>query len=93
MAVKLELEKVLAQTETITDAHILDHALANLTKLSASLQVHIPKESIDTNEAMPLPSGFVPVEKFPPAKKNEVQLRFSRTTNSAGRKQKMVPLL
>ena len=83
MAVKLELEKALAQTEA--DVHILDHALANLTKLSAFLQVHIPKESIDTNEAMPLPSSFVPVEKFPPA---EVQLHFSRTTNSAGRKQK-----
>lgn len=90
MAVKVELEKVLAQTEAITDAHILDHALANLTKLSASLQVHIPKES---NEEMPPPSTFVSVEKFPPAKKNELQLRFSKTTNSAGRKQKMVPLL
>ena len=92
MAVKLELEKVLAQTEAITDAHILDHALANLTKLSASLQVHIPKEIDGTKEAILQPSSFVPVEKFPPAKKNEVQLRFSRTTHSAGRKQKMIPL-
>ena len=61
MAVKLEFEKFLSRTEAITDAHILDHTLANLTKLSASLQGHILKESI---EAMPLPNSFATVEKF-----------------------------
>ena len=87
-SVQREAERLLSLTRTITDTHLLDHALSTLSKLASSLQAHV---STEQNEE--LVTSFTTVDKFAPAQMNERQLQFKRTTNSAGRKQKMIPLV
>ena len=86
-AIKAEAEKVLSYTQEVTDTHILDHTIATLSQLSTSLLAHLPSSTSDQQ-----PTTFVDVEKFAPAQKNEPQIQFKRTTSSAGRKQKIIPL-
>ena len=89
-AVQVAAEWVQSLSKAITDTHILDHALATLSTLASSLMANI---SMQCNENSNQPTSFSTVDNFAPAQKNEVQLCFKRTTNSAGRKQKMVPLV
>ena len=90
-ALRIETERVLSLSEAIKDAHILDHALATQKSLAACLHANVSAQS-NAEEPSP-PTSFVEVDTFAPAQKNETQLRFQRTTHSAGRKQKMVPLV
>ena len=87
---QVEAERVQSLSKAITDTHILDHALATLSQLASSLKASIPTQC---NEDSNQPTSFSPVDHFAPAQKNEIQLCFKRTTHSAGRKQKMVPLV
>ena len=89
-AVQVAAERVQSLSKAITDTHILEHALATLSTLASSLKANIPMQC---NENSNQPTSFSTVDNFAPAQKNEVQLCFKRTTNSAGRKQKMVPLV
>ena len=89
-AMQVEAERVQSLSKAITDTHILDHTLATLSKLASTLKANIPTQcNADANQ----PTLFSLIDNFAPAQKNEVQLHFKRTTNSAGRKQKMVPLV
>ena len=87
LAVESKAKQVLALSRAITDPHILEHTLGTLSKLASTLEVHTPKECTEDTK-----TPFQTVDSFAPAQKNEVQLHFKRTTHSAGRKQKMVPL-
>ena len=82
---------MLSLSEAVKDTHILDHALITLKNLAACLQANVSAHS-NAEEPSP-PTSFVEVDTFAPAQKNETQLRIQRTTHSAGRKQKMVPLV
>ena len=81
---RIETERVLSLSEAVKDTHILDHSLATLKNLAAYLQANV---SAQRNAEKPFPpTSFVEVDTFAPAQKNETQLRFQRTTHSAGRK-------
>ena len=86
-----ETEQVLKLSRTINDPHLLDHALATLSILASSLEAHVADASRDSKAKTEIKS-FTVVDKFAPAEKNEPQPRFKKTTDSAGRKQKMVSL-
>ena len=87
-AIVAETEKIIAHTQAVDDIHMLEHAVATLSKLSATLLSHVSSESTAANQ----PNSFVEVETFAPAQRNEPQLQFKKTTGSAGRKQKIFPL-
>lgn len=74
--IKQYLEQMLL---TIEDSNILDRVQALLIKASAAMQ------SVSGDKDI---KPFVGSDKFAPAKKNEVQLRFKQTTHTAGRKKK-----
>lgn len=76
----------------INDPHLLDHALATLSILGSSLEAHVADASTAPKAKMEIKS-FTVVDKFAPAEKNELQPQFKKTTDNAGRKQKMVPLM
>ena len=85
-AIQKEIEMIAQATETLDDTHILEHAQTVLSQLSATLKTHLtPCEEVPK-------INFTNTEKFAPAQKNEKQLRFFKTTHSAGRKQKLLPL-
>ena len=84
----VEIQKVLEYSQAITDAHILDSAVATVTQLSSSLKQHLPSSSTGND----IPQSFIEVDKFAPAQKNERQLQFKRTTNTPGRTKKMIAL-
>ena len=88
---RVETERVLSLSEAVKDTHILYHALATVKYFAACLQANVSAQS-NAEEPSP-PTSFVEVDTFAPAQKNETQLHFQRTTYSAGRKQKMVPLV
>ena len=90
-AVCAQVKRVVSELEAVTDIHILDHAVAILTQLATTL--HSNAQSDCKSEEQPQPPPFVSVVQFSAAEKNEIQPRFQKTTNSAGRKQKMLPLV
>ena len=83
-----KIERVTSGLEAIDDAHILDHAITVLTHLATTLEANAQSQIGPPNSVT-----FLAVDHITPAEKNEKQLCFKRTTHSAGRKQKMVPLL
>ena len=74
--------------KAVDDTHILDHALQTLKQLTSTLHAN---SSSPEDEAKLVP--FVPVVYFSPAEKSETQPKFKKTINSAGRKQKIIPLM
>ena len=87
-----ETERVLKMSRNIKDPHLLDHALATLSILASSLEAHTADPDTEPKEETRI-EPFTIVDRFAPAEKNQLQPRFKRTTDSAGRKQKLVPLL
>lgn len=88
LAVESEIERVLKLSRNIKDPHLLDHTVATLSILASSLEAHTGDPDTELKEE----KSFTIVDKFAPAEKNELQPRFKRTTDSAGRKQKLIPL-
>ena len=66
------------------------HALTTLKQLAVTLKVNTREEKSLHEHVQPAP--FNVITKFAQAEKNEKQLRFQKTVNPPGRKQKMVPL-
>lgn len=89
-AVHLQIDRVASLIQAVDDAHVLDHSLTTLTKLATTLEANSEVHSLSNDNSQP--ANFVPIVHFSPAEKSETQMRFRKTTNSAGRKQKMVPL-
>ena len=87
-----ETEQLLKVLRKINDPHLLDHALATLSILASSLEAHVADSQSDPDAKKEIKS-FAVVDKFAPAEKHELQPRFKKTADSAGRKQKMVPLM
>ena len=91
LAVESETNRVLTLSREVNDPHLLDHALATLSMLASSLQAHVTDKTRNS-EAEIESNSFKVVDKFAPAEKNETQPRFKKTTDTAGRKQKMISL-
>ena len=89
--VECKVEKVLHLTTNLRDPHLLNHALATLSILASSLEAHAFNPDPDTAKIEK--KHFTAVDHFAPAEKNELQPRFKKTTDSAGRKQKMLLLM
>ena len=88
MAICGQVDEMKSYLEAVDDTQTLDHTLQTLKQLTTTLQ---------TNSRTPEYEGqlvpFVPIVHFSPAEKSETQPKFKKTTNSAGRKQKMIPLM
>lgn len=76
------LQQIETKVEVIDDTNVLQRVLT----LEVQAVAAIDSLCTATNSANINP--FPPLEKFPPAKKHEVQLCFKQTTHSAGRKKK-----
>ena len=85
-----EVGRVTSLLEAVSDVHILEHALTIMKQLTVTLKTNTHQESSSNEQIQPPP--FNVLTHFAPAEKNEKQLKFKKTTKSAGRKQKMVPL-
>ena len=89
-AVHSQIGRVASVIEAVADACVLDHALTTLTQLATTLEANSQLHSHSDDDSKPV--TFVSIVQFSPAEKSETQMRFTKTTNSAGRRQKMVPL-
>lgn len=78
----MEIKSIITSLQSVEDHHILDHTLATLTQLTRSLQPHVREQEGEE------PTDFLVKDLFSPSQKNEKQLVFTRTTESAGRKRK-----
>ena len=76
------LQQIETKVEVIDDTNILQRVLT----LEVQALAAIDSLCAATNSGNINP--FPPLEKFPPAKKYEVQLSFKQTTRSTGRKKK-----
>ena len=76
------LEQIQSKLELIDDTNILRWVLTLEVQALAAINPLCTMEN--SGNIKP----FLPLEKFPPAHKNEVQLSFKHTTHSAGRKKK-----
>ena len=81
-AIDSELKVIIASLQLVEDHHTLDHVLSTLTQLSRSIQSHVREQNKEEC------SDFKIKHHFSPSQKNEKQLVFKRTTESAGRKRK-----
>ena len=86
-SIRTQVDMLVAELQAVDDVHILDHALTTLTQLTTTL----PANHLANVKEQHEPATFVPVVKISLAEKSETKFCFHRTTNSAGRKQKMVP--
>lgn len=75
------LSEIQTSVEMLDDASLLDHTTAKLLPIVTSLRAHLTQPS-DEDEAL---EEFDATEKFPPAQKNEVQLKFCKV-KTPGRK-------
>ena len=80
------LDEIGDSIEKINDEGILDHTIAKLLPVVTSLRTHLTQPSDDEDNF----KDFDATEKFAPAQKNEVQLRF-RKVNTPGRKKTKHP--
>ena len=85
-----EVRRVISLLEAVGDVHILEHALTIMKQLTVTLKTNTHQENSSNKQILPPP--FTVLTHFVPTEKNEKQLKFKKTIESAGRKQKMVPL-
>lgn len=81
-AINKYLEKIKFSVDSIDDANTLDRILALIMKANASTTIS------NSN----CPYKFEKKDHFAPRQKNEIQLRFTKTSENPGRKQKNIPL-
>ena len=81
-AINQYLQKIKLGMDYINEPNTLDRILALLIKANASITVS------DSNAQQ----KFEKKDHFAPRQKNETQLRFTKTANNPGKKQKYMPL-
>ena len=81
-AINRYLEKIKLGIEDTNEPNTLDRILALLMKVDASITVS------DST----IQEKFDKKDHFAPRQKNETQLRFTKTIDNPGRKQKYIPL-
>ena len=81
-AIDKYLEKIKFSIDSIDDPNTLDRILALLMKADTSTLIS------DSNPH----HKFDKKDHFAPRQKNEIQLRFTKTSENPGRKQKNIPL-
>ena len=77
------MEKIKDTIDEVDDLHTLDRILALLMQADTSTR------ALETDIRI---KEFDRKDHFPPAQKNEVQLRFKKTCGNPGRKKKYTPL-
>ena len=82
-AINKYLENIKFSVDSIDDPNTLDRMLALLMKANAS--------GTTISDRNP-PYKFEKKDHFAPRQKNEIQFRFTKTSENPGRKQKNIPL-
>ena len=84
-AINIEIRAIASNIDSVNHHAVLDHALATLTQLSRSIETNL-NSAADVEK---IEADFEIKDLFAPAQKNEKQLFFKRTSDSAGRKKGM----